>query len=118
MKPAGQRDRMVTIEALTEVRAPGGIVTQAWSALATIPMAFEQPSEGRLAERFAAGQLTSAFDATWDLAYRTDMDPEVIDLPKARRLVFRGRTYDITSAEHEGRRRSILLRTRASSRAA
>jgi hypothetical protein len=45
--------------------------------------------------------------------YRADMDPDLVDVPKARRLVFGGRVHDIAAAQHLGRREGIELSTKA-----
>lgn len=45
------------------------------------------------------------------------MDPDLVDVPKKRRLSYQGRIYDITSASVEGRKEAIRLTTLASSKA-
>jgi hypothetical protein len=45
--------------------------------------------------------------------YRADMDPELIDVPKKRRLKFQGRVHNIVHAEHVGRKDGIELTTSA-----
>jgi len=67
-----------------------------WTTLVSAcPMARFELSAG---ERFAANQETASADARWEMTYRADMDPDLIDVPKRRRLVVRGRTLDITGA--------------------
>jgi head-tail adaptor len=67
----------------------------------------------RGAERMQAAALASSYDARWIMHYRADMDPELIDVPKKRRLKFQGRVHNIVHAEHVGRKDGIELTTSA-----
>lgn len=109
MSTTGQRNRLVTIQQLTESRdATTREPVESWTTLRQAYMSVD-PMRG--SERFAAHQTTAAGDTVWEMPYVEDMDPEVVDVPKSRRLLFRGRVYDITSAIHEGMRACIELTT-------
>ena len=112
---AGQRTRLVTIEA-----TPADITTSAsrfpkevWSPLVDVWM---EKLEVSNAEQLAADQLAGTLSHRWRFAYRCDMDPDLVDVLKLRRLNFAGRIYDITSAIEMGNHESIELTTKAGSR--
>jgi head-tail adaptor len=97
---AGARDRLVTIQALTDTIDDAGVPLETWADLSPAEWMWKQDalSRERAAERFDAAQWAAHTYTEWELGYRADMDPEVIDLPKRRRLRFRDRTYDIVQA--------------------
>lgn len=109
----GTRDRLVTIQQLTETRSSAGFPVESWTTLATAYMT-RRDASGR--ERFSADQVSASLDVTWTLYYRPDMDPETVDVPKRRRLVSQGRVYDITRAVPVGFHQDIELTTLASSK--
>jgi head-tail adaptor len=106
---AGLRDKRVTIEQLS-VEASGGFPTETW-----ISLAVEWMSKAELGadERFASNQESAFAETAWGLAYRADMDPDLLDVPKKRRLVYQGRIFDIVAANPIGRERGIELLTLA-----
>lgn len=104
---AGSLDREVTIEAMSE--AASGYPTETWHVLDHGVWMAKQDLRGN--ERFLASQVSATFDTKWQLHWRDDMDPEIYDVPKTRRLVYRGRTYDIVQAVEMGRREGLLLFT-------
>lgn len=112
MIDTGQRDKLVTIQQLVEGRGTSGFPTNTWTTLAAGVFMAREDADG--SERFDADQLQAVADARWTLLFRDDMDPEAVDVPKQRRLLYRGRTYNIISARALGRRDSIELRTEAS----
>jgi head-tail adaptor len=114
MIAAGQRDKYVTIEQMTE-SAPNGFPVETWTELAQEWMSRR---DLRAYERFAGGQESAFAEAQWQMAYRSDMDPELEDVPKTRRLVYRGRTHDIVTASLIGREHGIELLTLAGSNVA
>jgi len=112
--PVGQMDRLVTIQKMTETRsATSKAPVETWSTLGDEFMAC-RPARGR--ERFIGDQISASGDTVWTMHYRSDMDPESVNVQKTRRLRFRGRTYDITAAVHVGMREEIELTTLASAR--
>jgi len=110
----GHMDRLVTIEQATESRDSTSKAPKlTWTTLGTAFMA-AKPMRGR--ERFAAEQLSAAGDTVWHTHFREDMDPEAYDIPKLRRLSYRGRRHEIVAATHVGMRESLELVTIASQR--
>lgn len=104
---AGALDREVTIEAVSE--AESGYPTETWHVLDHGVWMSRQDLRGN--ERFAAAQTAASFTAKWQCHWREDMDPDTVDVPKTRRLLYRGRIYDIVQAVEVGRREGILLMT-------
>lgn len=107
----GQRDRWVTLEQLPEADTEGrtGFPTEVWTPLAAEVPAMKTDVSGR--ERFVGDQLSVAYDTRWEIAYRADMDPELVDVTKRRRIVYLGRAYDIVAALMIGRRDALELLT-------
>ena len=113
---AGKRDKLVTIERYTtNTQQPSGFPSEPWESLGQEWMS-KRDSTGN--ERLKMGELAAAFDTEWVCPYRSDMDPEAIDVPKLRRLVYGGRQFDITRARLADRveRHKIILETLASTR--
>ena len=114
----GRMDRLVTVEQGVASRdATSKAPTMTWTTLGTAFME-NRPNvvSGRRGERFVADQLSASVETVWHTHYREDMDPEAIDVPKFRRLSFRGRTHEIVRASHLGMRAGIELVTIASAR--
>ncbi len=113
---AGRRDRLVTIEqrsAADAVDADSGEPIETWTTLVSDMPASKTDMSGW--ERFRSDQQSARLDQRWEINYRADMDPELIDVPKVRRLVYQDRTIEIVMASVIGRRRGIELLTLASS---
>lgn len=111
MEP-GERNLLVTIQQLTETVSDAHEPGEDWTTLATIKM---RKQDASMSERFKASQVSAAFDTQWEMGYRGDMDPDLVNVQKTRRLVYAGRTYDITGASLIGRRQGIELLTLAAS---
>lgn len=110
----GERDKRVTIEVLTDgAGATSGAAIETPTTLAQVFMSKEDQGAR---ERFALGQTSAPFDTRWEMAYASNMDPELLDVPKSRRLVYQGRVYDIVGANLIGMREAIELLTLAGSR--
>lgn len=108
MEP-GERDRIVTLLQSTDGVDGVGAPIQTWTTLvAEIPAA---RIELRGMERFAAAQLSAKLETRWEINYRSDMDPDLVDVPKTRRLQEFSRIYDIVNAEVIGRREGVELTT-------
>ena len=110
---AGSLVHDVLIQQLTETRgATSKAPVESWTTLeARVPMQ-RQASRGN--EVFTADQLSGSVVTTWTMRYLSTMDPDLIDVPKKRRLVYRGRAHDILSAEPMDRKVGLVLRTLAS----
>ena len=100
---AGRRDKYVTIQAGTPSISGSGLPVTTWT---DIGREWLHKSDVSGSERLAAAQLNANVDSEWELPYRADMDPELIDVPKLRRLSYSGRIYNILRAtklqRHEG----------------
>jgi head-tail adaptor len=105
---AGERDRLITVQQVTDGTGSSGFPTETWTTLTTA-MASYMPLGGR--ERFTANMTTAPFDTQWQMDYRPDMDPDLVNVPKRRRIVYEGRVHDIVSAAVIGRRAAIEFNT-------
>lgn len=114
MEP-GDRDLQITIMERTasdEVDEVGTPI-EVWTPLVTMP-ASKKDLSGE--ERLQAAQEAASFDTEWEINYRADMDPDLLDIPTLRRVVYKNRTYDIVHASHRGRKEGIVLQTIASTK--
>jgi head-tail adaptor len=107
---AGERDRLVVIQQLTETKGESHFPVEEWSTLATVFMS-KVPVGGR--ERFVADQMSAPYDTRWEGPYRADLDPELLDATKKRRIVHQGRVHDIVSMEMIGRYEGIAVLTQS-----
>ena len=107
----GQRDRAVTIQQLTEGLGDNGFPTETWTTL--VSPVWMRKRDLRMNERFQADQLGAKIDTEWEMGYRADMDPELVDVARTRRLLYQTRVYDITGASLIGRREGVELSTLA-----
>lgn len=105
---SGERNKLITIQQLTESAGASGFPVETWSTLATA-IASRRPLGGR--ERVTADQVSAPFDTQWQIPYRPDMDPDLLNVTKVRRLVIEGRVHDIVSASPVGQKRGIELMT-------
>lgn len=106
---SGARDRQVTIQQLIESKGASNFPVEGWTDL--LANVWAAKKEVRGLERFVADQVSAPFDAKWEIPYVPSMDPDLIDVPKTRRLVVKGRVHDIVSAAEIGRRQAIELMT-------
>lgn len=110
MEP-GERTRVVEIQQLTEGQSASGFPIETWTALATL-FASRTDVSGR--EYFAAGaQVSQRAFTRWEVGYRADLDPELVDVPKRRRLVHQGKIFDISDASLIGQKAGVELTTLA-----
>jgi head-tail adaptor len=110
-RSAGQRDRLITIEQVTETLGPSSFPVEGWSPLVTGLLAAREAEGGD--EIFAADQVSGAERVRWTIPYRADCDPELVAVVKTRRIVAEGRIYDITAGEPIGYKAAFALQTRA-----
>lgn len=116
MLAAGQRDRLVTIKVKpAEDTAPTGFPVETFTDAdpATDWMARR---DLRADERYALRQESAYAETQWHGSYRTDMDPELLDVPATRALSYQGRIYDIISAAIIGNKEGIEYMTLAGSK--
>lgn len=107
---SGERDRLVTLQQLTESTGTSGFPVESWTTLTTW-YASKSDVGGR--EKFGGGQQSAPYTTRWEGNYRADIDPDRVDVPKTRRLVYQGRTYDIVDASMIGRNEGVELLTLA-----
>lgn len=110
---SGQRFYRVTIETLTAGTTTSGFPGGTWDPLRTVWMS---KADIRADERFAAGQDSAYYETQWFAEYASDMDPELVDLPKSRRLNTRGRIYNIRAAAVVGHNQGLEITTLAQPR--
>lgn len=94
MIESGSRDKLVTIQQRPASDAGGttGFPVDSWTDLGTEWMSKRDVSGS---ERMAGAQMSAVIDSEFELPYRADMDPDLLDVPKTRRLRYAGRVYDI-----------------------
>ena len=111
---SGKRDRSVMIQQLPdpEGTAPSGYPKATWTDLYTEPIFMSQIELGGR-ESFDAHQQSAPYDTRWQSPYMPDLDPEIVDVPKLRRLVVRNRIHEIVDAKMIGRYNQIELLTRS-----
>lgn len=107
MEP-GERTRVVQIEQLTDTKGTSGYPVERWDPLTTL---YAGRFEDRGTERFRTDQTSSTTLTRWEVGYRSDLDPELVDVPKTRRLVHQGRVFDIVAASVIGQREGVELIT-------
>lgn len=107
----GKMDKPVTIQQLTESEGSSGFPVETWTTL--YDLAWMSREEQRGSERFAGAQLSAPLTTRWEMRYVADMDPDLIDVVKRRRLVYRSRVFDIVNAAQIGRQEGIGLTTLA-----
>lgn len=112
--PSGQRDAWLTIEQLpaaTDAVGTSGFPVETWTTLYSTWASRADVDDSRYQERFVEGQLSAPAQTKWQVDYRPDMDPDLLEVPKRRRVVYEGRTYDIMHAAVVGRRAAVDLVT-------
>src|SRR5690606_13780010 len=89
---SGQRDKRVLIEQATEGADASGFPVSEWT-----PLRYAQMGriDVRADEHHTASQESAFVETHWYTVYAADMDPDVIDVTKTRRLNYSGRIYDI-----------------------
>lgn len=107
---AGERDRLIQLVPQVESIGPSRFPVMTDGTAISI-YASRSDVSGR--ERLVADQLTAPYTARWEVNYRADIDPELVNVPKTFVLVYQGRRHDITAASMIGRREGVELLTLA-----
>jgi SPP1 family predicted phage head-tail adaptor len=107
LMPPGARDRLVDLEKVTDAVGASGLPTESWSTLVASMPASKDALSGR--ERLMVSQMSAQAEVKFTINYRLDMDPDMVDVPKQRRVRYQGRIYDVTYAREVGRRQGIEL---------
>jgi head-tail adaptor len=95
----------ITFEALTEVEGPSGNPVWDWVPLYAV---FAEHVNINAAERFSGDQVVAREYTRWVFAFDARMDPDVIDVPKTRRLTYGVRAYDIQTARRAGTQGALI----------
>lgn len=111
---AGERDRAVTIQQADDAASTSKIPIERWTTLASV--VWMRKMDANAWEKVKADQVAAAFDTQWEMGYWREMDPELVDVQKTRRLVYQERVYLIVGASLIGRREGIELLTIGSSK--
>lgn len=95
-----------------------GAPLEGWQLLlADVPMSREAERAGT-GEQLRDAQESAMQITRWTMPYHEDMDPDRVDVPSLRRLVYQGRAFDILDAQAIDRQVGILLRTLSASKVA
>lgn len=107
---AGKRDRLVTIQYRGTTDTPdssSGVPEDTWTTLvADMPAAKTDVSGWK---RYINEEPSARFDVIYEMNYRVDIDPDLVDVPKTRRLVVGARTLDVVYAAEIGRRQGVAM---------
>jgi head-tail adaptor len=109
MEP-GERDRQITVQRLTETTGTSGFPVEDWTTLTPLTF-FASRQDLTSSERVRMDQLSAKADARWEIPYHADMDPDLLSIPKVRRVIYKSRVHDITGASIIGRNEGIELLT-------
>ena len=110
MLDPGQRDRWVVIQSRPETEEvdAAGFPSPTWTELCGMWAERRQPSA---AEVFKSNQKSASAIVIFEVNYRADLDPELVDVPKLRRVLYQTRIHDVIAADVVGRRDGIRLTT-------
>lgn len=108
-------DRYVTVQYRTDGESATNFPVDDWDETRTRNIAMQRQERSQFdfsgSESRNALQVHASVETRWLMRYRTDMDPDLVDVARNRRLVYQGRVLDILSAEHIGRKDKIELVT-------
>lgn len=110
---AGERDRIITIQTCTDSEDGSGMPIETWTTLQGCAQIFASKNEPRGEEKYGPDQLSASSVTRWEMAYRADMDPDLVNVPKVRRVLYQGRVHDIIEASEIGRKEGVELITLA-----
>jgi SPP1 family predicted phage head-tail adaptor len=109
----GELVHEVTVQAGTEGVDGSGAPETTWADLGTVRAGRRHWTSN---ETFRGEQLSAAMFTVWTMRYWSEMDPDLVDIQKSRRLVYQGRIYDIVEVAPMDPRVGLEVRTLASSR--
>ena len=108
---AGTRDKYITLQRITETDDGGFPTDTTGTEYRMFASRNDLTNSGWSRERNAGAQVSARLETEWVIPYRSELDPETVDVCKAFRLVYGGRTHDIVIAAPIGRKADILLTT-------
>lgn len=103
---AGRRDKHIALEQVIDENANSNFPTERWVNLSS---AWASREYVTLDERTEGSQLIASATSRWTIPYMESMDPDRIDVPKKRRLVYLGRVYPILAAELLSRQDGLAI---------
>ena len=113
-KLISSRPWRVQVEGYVETEGPSGGPVWDWLPLGE-PI-FMSKDTYLASERYSADQVSARAYVRFVAPYDPRLDPDVLDVPKTRRLKFKSRAYDIQTAERAGVQGAMIeLTTLASS---
>lgn len=108
----GERTSLVTIQQMTLTRGETKAPVETWTTLAANiwmkRMAID-PIRADYGEKDIGHQIAAQPQSTWEMGYRADMDPTLVNVAKSRRLLYRGRAYNIVAGDVIGAQEGIEL---------
>lgn len=99
MPPAtiGERTKLVTIQFGVPSKGGSHLAITDWTTTPTADV-YMRRIEASGSEQLVGAQFQASIDSEWEMPYVASMDPELVDVPKLRRLVYHGRTFNIRRA--------------------
>lgn len=112
MLEPGLRDRRITIQqrSATDAKGPSGRPIETWTDLVTL-YAHKRAMSG--SETYRASQWSAKANGVFEINYRADMDPDLVDVAKLRKVVYESREHDVVFVEEVGRRDGLHIYTLA-----
>jgi len=92
---AGARDKEIQLVPIAQSRGASGFPVETEGAALTL-WASKEDIRGN--ERLAADQMSAPYTSRWEVPYMVEIDPDLVDVPKAFALRYLGRFYDIQQA--------------------
>ena len=111
---AGKRDRRVVVQSrptADAVDGSGAPTDGPWTALVTVWAEKVDVFDASSRERYVSSQTSAPHEERWRVGYRRDLDPELVDVRKLRRLVYKSQVRDIVGVQMLGRREGIEFLT-------
>jgi len=112
---SGRRDRLVEIqEWIGEDVGESGMPVPQFRTLCRVRAQREDvQAPERFTEGFVSDQMSARVWSNWVVPYRADYDPELEQVPKKRRLIYKGREYDIVDSSPIDRKKGVRFTTLA-----
>jgi len=104
----GSLDRRVTIQYRIDAATESGMPVDDWTTTASATVFMGRMAVGAR-ERVQTHQVSAMAETRWVMHYRADMDPDLVDVAKDRRLTYQGRIHNILTATLLGAKAAIEL---------
>lgn len=110
---SGRRTVSVTVQQMTQTKGASNAPVETWTTLRTVYASKEDLLMNDSREQLRAGQLSARMETAWGLPYTADMDPNLVDVARVRRLLVGTRVYDITRGTVDDLKKGVQLITLA-----